>query len=274
MEDTREKKTYLICPVRDVNPLLVWPVVDQLEIEGWDVYWPARDANQDDATGFNILDVHRFHMNDRPFVHLFWLPSSKGSLFDLGMAFAGHKELIVLSQPEPSKPGKSFERMVLDWRCRLDLRRIGWPSWESRFRPSFRLLKLAYLHMELLTTGELPAGIVDPPPWTDGEIALDTVESGVEPNIDDVYTEFCSTMKDWPVPHVVEWQMKRDYAESLLCLVVVVSTYEWNCMDALQLADIPATYMGFPVLISRESKPMKDAEKIREYGSSQQQYVF
>mgnify|MGYP001114778601 CR=1 FL=1 len=109
-----DKRTFLICPVRGHSPEETRANVEKLESEGWDVYWPPRDTDQDDPTGLRICKDNRAAIKARPYVHIIWDGKSQGGLFDLGMAFAYEKKIIAIELPEPTE-GKSFQNMVTEW---------------------------------------------------------------------------------------------------------------------------------------------------------------
>jgi len=109
-------KTYLICPVRGHDPKETEGVVKRLEAKGFEVHWPPRDVNQkdDDSGGYRVLSEHKEAMIDCDCVHVIWDGKSEGCLFDLGMAFAMKKKIVVISLP-PTTAGKSFQNMVRYW---------------------------------------------------------------------------------------------------------------------------------------------------------------
>jgi hypothetical protein len=84
-------KIYLICAVRDQKDSIKQRIdeyVDQLESQGHFVHYPPRDVDQrDDGLGLNILEAHRNAMLQSDEVHVWWDEESKGSHFDLGMAW-------------------------------------------------------------------------------------------------------------------------------------------------------------------------------------------
>jgi nucleoside 2-deoxyribosyltransferase len=108
-----KKKTFLICPVRGHDRNETEEVVKQLERE-YEVHWPPRDTNQNDATGFRICCKNRDAIKSADVVHIIWDGKSQGSLFDLGMAFAFGKKIIPLELPEQT-PYKSFQNMINEW---------------------------------------------------------------------------------------------------------------------------------------------------------------
>ena len=109
------KRAYLICPVRGHSPSESEPYVVWLEGRGWDVYWPHRDTNQDDPVGLEICMQNREAIERADCIFLIFDPSSSGSLFDLGMAFALEKPLVILDAPPPDPGVKSFTVMIRAW---------------------------------------------------------------------------------------------------------------------------------------------------------------
>ena len=107
-------KTFLICPVRGHAQSEFEEIVRHLEEGGWKVHYPPRDTEQNDPTGFAICwdNLSAIHAADT--VHVVWDGKSQGCLFDLGMAFALGKKIIVVSLPEQSE-GKSFQNMIREW---------------------------------------------------------------------------------------------------------------------------------------------------------------
>jgi hypothetical protein len=113
----RRKKTFLISPVRDASDKklrILAKIVEHLENNGWDVHWPYRDTEQTDPTGgLRICEDNMDAIAEADVVHFVWDGTSKGSLFDLGMAFSMAKRIIPLVLPPLTKE-KSFQNMV--WR--------------------------------------------------------------------------------------------------------------------------------------------------------------
>lgn len=107
-------KTFLICPVRNVDPATSAGAVAKLESEGWSVHWPPRDTDQVDATGFRICCDNADAILSADAVHVIWDGASQGCLFDLGVAFAHQKRIIPIELP-PATEGKSFQNMVRAW---------------------------------------------------------------------------------------------------------------------------------------------------------------
>lgn len=110
----RKPFTFLICPVRGVDPSITEKYVKELEDEGWEVHWPPRDTNQIDDTGLRICMDNRTAIKKSDVVHIIWDGKSQGCLFDLGIAFALNKEIVPLSLP-PNTETKSFQNMIVEW---------------------------------------------------------------------------------------------------------------------------------------------------------------
>lgn len=107
-------KTFLISPVRGVSQELNEYAVYVLESAGFEVYYPARDTDQNDDTGYHICQDNKQAILDADMVHFIWDGKSQGCLFDLGMAFMANKPVVSLNMPERTD-GKSFQNMVAEW---------------------------------------------------------------------------------------------------------------------------------------------------------------
>ncbi len=114
-----DKRTFLICPVRGHGLGETAALVEELESSGWDVDWPPFDTDQDDETGYRICQDNLDAMAERPYIHFMWNGESQGCLFDLGMACAMGKKVIVVEVP-PLTEGKSFQNMVTEWAGQVD----------------------------------------------------------------------------------------------------------------------------------------------------------
>lgn len=108
------KKSFLICPVRGVDPEAARGFVSQIEADGYNLHWPPRDTDQDDAVGLRICSDNLAVIAAADVVHVIWDGNSQGCLFDLGMAFALGKKIVPLSLPDETD-GKSFQNMVRAW---------------------------------------------------------------------------------------------------------------------------------------------------------------
>lgn len=112
-----KRKAFLICPVRGANQTEANKIVDNLELQGWDVHFPPRDTNQDDPTGYRICCDNMLAIKDAEMVFIYWDGKSTGSLFDAGMAFAFRKPITIISVPALTG-SKSFQDMFNEWQDR------------------------------------------------------------------------------------------------------------------------------------------------------------
>jgi len=106
-------KTFLICPVRGHSVEETADIVANLEKE-FIVHWPPRDTDQEDPTGYRICCHNELAIKNADVVHFVWDGKSQGCLFDLGMAFAHNKKIIIVRMPDLTE-GKSFQNMVQKW---------------------------------------------------------------------------------------------------------------------------------------------------------------
>ncbi|MBU6500920.1 MAG: hypothetical protein KGJ89_02240 [Patescibacteria group bacterium] len=111
------KTVFLICPIRGVTADELEDIkiyVAKLEGTGKKVYWPYRDTNQNDPVGLRICTDNCNAIKASYEIHIWWKPNSEGSKFDLGMAFALEKK-IVIANPEDVKAmsGKNFSNVLL-----------------------------------------------------------------------------------------------------------------------------------------------------------------
>ena len=113
-----KRTTFLISPVRGADMSALAKVVERLEVDGWSVYWPARDTNQSDESGLRICRDNLNAIARSAYVHVVWDGASQGVLFDLGRAFALDKPVVIngvvytyyryLPPAEPSQSVLSF----------------------------------------------------------------------------------------------------------------------------------------------------------------------
>lgn len=114
-----KEKIFLISPVRSVTPEIhdkIAAYVAKLESDGHLVHWPERDTPQDDPVGIDICHYNCSALTNATRVDIWYDPTSTGSVFDLGMAFALNKRL-VLANPSEINPTqtKSFNNVILTW---------------------------------------------------------------------------------------------------------------------------------------------------------------
>jgi len=106
---------FIICPVRNLTreeKFQIQYYIYSLEYKGNIVHYPLRDTNQNDNIGYNICLENAQAIINADEVHVFWNKDSKGSLFDLGMAFITDKKIKLINKIEPTEY-KSFENVLL-----------------------------------------------------------------------------------------------------------------------------------------------------------------
>lgn len=109
-------KIFIICSVREANDeyrAKLERYVTKLEKQGYNVYLPHRNTNQND-TGINICKQNRKAIKKADEIHIFYNPESQGTHFDLGVAFAYDKPIKVIENVKYGE-GKSYPRMIKEW---------------------------------------------------------------------------------------------------------------------------------------------------------------
>ena len=110
-------RIFLICPVRYANEEQTRAITEWVRqkecLEGETVHWPARDTLQT-QTAFKICEENRFAMEHSDEVHVWYDPTSQGSVFDIGMAFVMGKPVFLVN-PEAVQPteSKSYNNLVI-----------------------------------------------------------------------------------------------------------------------------------------------------------------
>jgi hypothetical protein len=110
------KKIFIICTVRGADEEYKKKLEDyvtKLESEGCEVHLPHRDTDQS-ASGYDICYQNAKAIEMAHEVHIFYNPDSQGTHFDMGVAFAYRKKIIVVKNIEYG-PGKSYPRMLDEW---------------------------------------------------------------------------------------------------------------------------------------------------------------
>ena len=108
---------YIICAVRNASEIAVEQIrrdVKNLRQRGDVVHFPPDDVDQNDPTGQRICEEHLQAMIKCDEVHVYWDVDSKGSHFDLGMAYALEKDIIPICLVHPDPLGKSYWKAVID----------------------------------------------------------------------------------------------------------------------------------------------------------------
>jgi nucleoside 2-deoxyribosyltransferase len=115
-------KIFIICSVRgstDEYKSKLEYYVQMLEKNKNEVHLPHRDTNQD-ASGIEICRQNKEAIMSADEVHIFYSSKSQGTHFDMGVAFALNKTIMVVEN-EKYGPGKSYARMLSEWERRKAL---------------------------------------------------------------------------------------------------------------------------------------------------------
>jgi hypothetical protein len=109
-------KIFIICTVRNATEeykqkLEVY--VKSLEDQGHTVHLPHRDTDQT-SSGYKICSQNAIAITLSNEVHIFYNSESQGTHFDMGVAFACGKKIVVVENVEYG-PGKSYPRMLDEW---------------------------------------------------------------------------------------------------------------------------------------------------------------
>ena len=110
------KKIFVICTVRGASEdykTRLEDYVSNLESSGCTVHLPHRDTDQT-ASGYDICTQNARAIAGSDEVHIFYNPDSQGTHFDMGVAFAYGRKLVV-AQNVPYGEGKSYPRMIDEW---------------------------------------------------------------------------------------------------------------------------------------------------------------
>lgn len=111
-----KKKIFIICSVRGMSEEYRQRLethVATLERIGMDVHLPHRDTNQS-ATGYEICTQNANAIHNADEVHIFYRSESQGTHFDMGVAFAYGKPIVIVEN-ETFGEGKSYPRMLTEW---------------------------------------------------------------------------------------------------------------------------------------------------------------
>ena len=116
----QEMKLFIICTVRNATTEYQTMLEDYVrgwESKGHSVHLPHRDTNQN-AKGIDICRQNMEAMKAADEVHIFYNPESQGTHFDMGVAFALGRKLVVVENVDYG-PGKSYPRMLDEWAGRI-----------------------------------------------------------------------------------------------------------------------------------------------------------
>lgn len=109
-------KIFIICSVRGASEEYrskLEKYVANLEAQGILVHLPHRDTDQS-ARGIDICRQNAKAIEECDEVHIFYNSASQGTHFDMGVAFALNKK-IVICENEDFGEGKSYPRMLTEW---------------------------------------------------------------------------------------------------------------------------------------------------------------
>jgi nucleoside 2-deoxyribosyltransferase len=109
-------KIFIICTIRTASEAYLKQLesyVSNLESNGHKVYAPHRDTNQM-TLGYEICKQNLEGIKQADEIHIFYNSKSQGTHFDMGMAFALNKKVVVVDN-EPLTEGKSFQNMLVEW---------------------------------------------------------------------------------------------------------------------------------------------------------------
>lgn len=114
------KKIFVICPVRNAEPDIqekISEYVANLEAEGHEVYWPARDTEQQDPTGgLQICRANFREIMEANEIHIWYDETSGGSKFDLGGVFMlvemlrWHKRIVIINEKEAAEKDRGLPK--------------------------------------------------------------------------------------------------------------------------------------------------------------------
>lgn len=110
------KKAFIICSVRNATEELkekLESFANELENKGWSIHLPHRDTNQN-ATSIEICRQNYAAIKEAGTIFIFYNSGSLGTHFDMGMAFALNKEIVVIEN-EKFNENKSFARLLAEW---------------------------------------------------------------------------------------------------------------------------------------------------------------
>jgi nucleoside 2-deoxyribosyltransferase len=109
-------RIFIICSVRgasDEYRLKLEEYADTLKAQGHEVHLPHRDTNQKaDSYHICLQNMEAIVKSDE--VHIFYNSKSQGTHFDMGVAFAFNRKIVVVENEEYTE-GKSFANMLREW---------------------------------------------------------------------------------------------------------------------------------------------------------------
>ena len=111
-------KIYIIMPIRNATTDEIQECAEyvrKLEDEGHEVFFPQRDAQQQDETGLKMIMEELETIATADEVHIMWDATSCGSHFNLGVAMALGKNLKLIHSFYPDIETQSYEKAMKQW---------------------------------------------------------------------------------------------------------------------------------------------------------------
>lgn len=110
-------KIFIICTVRNATEEYKQKLeayVKSLEDQGHTVHLPHRDTDQT-KRGLDICHINTKAIANSNEVHVFYNPESQGTHFDMGVAFAYGRKIVVVENTPYDVNQKSFAKMLDEW---------------------------------------------------------------------------------------------------------------------------------------------------------------
>ncbi|MCL5239489.1 MAG: nucleoside 2-deoxyribosyltransferase [Candidatus Marsarchaeota archaeon] len=118
---TAGTRAYICCPVRDADKeqvAFLKGLALGMRFGEMNVHYPAENTDQIDDRGIDICRQNGYAIKEADMVFLVYDPTSKGTRFDLGIAFALDKPLTLVNVDQviaAEKNGDRFASFLLNW---------------------------------------------------------------------------------------------------------------------------------------------------------------
>ncbi len=121
----QDNKIFLICPVRNATKEQLHNMENYIyavKNAGYQIHAPHRDTVQQDIFGgYAICRQNAYAIATSKEVHIYYDKTSKGSMFDLGVAYYLNKPLQVLNSQNIKYSEDDFgDKLILNWQTNLD----------------------------------------------------------------------------------------------------------------------------------------------------------
>ena len=106
---------YIICPVRNITKEQKEEIdayIRLLELSGESVFYPLRDAPQNDESGLKICKAEAAAIKKSRRIDIFWDVTSLGSHLNMGMAFIENKKMKLVKGYQKNGKGKSYLKVI------------------------------------------------------------------------------------------------------------------------------------------------------------------